>query len=105
MAGVGDEIGAHPLDPVRLRQIEQRQHDIAGGRRRRAQRADADLVYPLDRHALAPDHRLLFARGGDAPHAVDDFGRAQRQNQRVARPQRRQNGARRLIGRDDQHVP
>ena len=78
VAGVGDEVDAHPLDAARLGQIaqgQQRRDDLAavGGERR-----DGDLEQPLDRHALAPQRRLALRRSPSPRRTrVDDVGRAQ----------------------------
>ena len=86
--------------PPQLGQIAQGQqgrHDLVGGGR---ERRDADLEQPLDRHPLAPRRRLGFAARHHAPHRVDDVGRAQRQDERLAELQPRQQVERRPVGGD-----
>ena len=98
MAGVGDEVGAHALDAPRFREIahgQKRRDDLVG---LGGERGDADLEQPLDGHALAPERGLRLARQFDVPDRIDDIGRAQRQHERFANPQRGQQRERGLVG-------
>ena len=100
VAGVGDEVGPHALDAPRLRKVSNRQQSRDDDARVGGERRDADLEQPLDRHALAPQHGFGFVAGDDAADGVDDVGRTQRQHQRLADLQTRQQLTRRRVGGD-----
>ncbi len=99
VAGVGDEVGAHPLDLARLGEIAQR-HE-----RSRPSRPSSVAIgltetsnSALDRHAFAPLSGLRFAGRRHAADRVVNVRRAQRQYERFAEPKPRQQFERGRIG-------
>ena len=101
MAGIGDEVGAHFLDPAQRRQVvERHQHQIGPHRVGGAlDRHDDGLEPAVERHALEIDDALLFALRRGAADGLDQFRHAQRKRHRLALPQRRRQRPRALVER------
>ena len=96
VAGVGDEVGTHTVDPARLALILEDQHEL------RAIRPDAGPGHakdPFDRHALDIVHDAAFRRPGQ--QALDQqlhFRCAEPALQRQARRKRPERSERRVVG-------
>jgi len=88
VAGIGDEVGAHLLDPPQRRQImEGQQHQVGLAQIRRAPHRHHDRLEPaIERPALGILDALLLAAGRRAADRLDQFGHAQRQRNRLALP-------------------
>ncbi len=81
VAGIGDEVGAHFLDPAQRREIVKcHQHEVGFlGARLALDRHDDGLEPAIDRHALEIDDALLFAVRRRAADGLDQFGHPQRE--------------------------
>ena len=103
MAGIGDEIGAHLLDPPQRREIVERQQHQAGigGHPRRRDRRDDHLVPAVERHALGELDALRGSARARAADRLQHFGHAQPERDRLARTQRRRHRGRARVERDD----
>ncbi len=101
VAGIGDEVGAHFLDPAQRREIVKGdQHEIGPRRIRLALDRHHDGLEPaIDRHALGIDDALHFVFRRGAADRFDQFGHPQRERDRLALPQRRRQRAGALIER------
>ncbi len=101
VAGIGDEIGAHFLDPAQRREVVKgHQHQIGLRRARLALDRHHDGLEPaVERHALGIDDALLFALRRGAADGLDQFGHPQRERNRLALPQRRRQRAGALVER------
>ncbi len=92
MAGIGDEVGAHFLDPAQRRLIvEGHQHAFFGAaeQRRHRHRGDDQFHPAVDRHVIEIGGAPGF-RGGDGfAQRGDDLGRAQRELGEFVLAQRR----------------
>ena len=98
MAGVGDEVRAHAIDPPRLALILEDDNEEAGAP---ADGRCGDPVDPLDGNALD----IIDDLGGRAArtHTLDrrlHLGRAEFEQQRHARPERAEGRAGRVVGMD-----
>jgi hypothetical protein len=95
VAGIGDEIGPQLFQPPLLREVAQRQQDEVGaaavarlGCDGDGRRLDAEPAG--DGHPLGIVDDLRAVAGERAAHDLDHFRRPQRQGERLAAPQRRQ---------------
>ena len=97
VAGVGDEIGAHLLDPAQRREVlhaDENETALESGRDAgEFDRRDAAGEPAVDRHAFEEFHPLRLVGGDRAADRLDDFRHAQRQRGRFAAPQRRRHAA------------
>ncbi len=104
MAGIGDEIGAHFLDPAQRRLVvERHQHAFVGAAEqgRHRHRRDGQFHPAVDRHVIqigrAPDFR---GRDGFAQRG-DDLGRAQCELRQLVLAQCRRELRRRSVEMED----
>ena len=107
MAGIGDEVGAHLLDPAQRAQVvEGHQQDvgaaIAAGRQ--PHRRHKGLEPAVDRHPLEELDALRLTPLAGAADGVDQFRHAQGNQRRLATTQRRRQAARRFVEGDDAAV-
>ena len=80
VAGVGDEIGAHLLDPAERRLVvERHQHALLGAaeQRRYRHRGDDELHPAIDRHLVEIGRPARLAGRDRLAQRGDDFGRPQ----------------------------
>ena len=104
MAGIGDEVGAHFLDPAQRRLVvERHQHAFVGAaeQRRHRHRRDDQFHPAIDRHVIEIGRAPRF-RGRDGfAQRGDDLGRAQRELGEFVLAQRRRELGCRGIEVDD----
>ncbi len=101
VACIGDEIGAHLLDPAQRRQIVERHQDELAG----ADRMPSVIGITIASYQRSTGTRMmnstrstLAARAGAADR-IEDFRIAQAERERLATPQRRRDGARTRVER------
>ena len=76
VAGIGDEVGAHFLDPAQRRQIVEGHHQNIGVIAGETHRRDKSLEPAVERHTLEEFDTLGFAGLAGAPDRVDQFRHA-----------------------------
>ena len=101
MAGIGDEVGAHFLDPAQRREIVKcHQHEVrTRGIRLALDRHDDGLEPAVERHPLEIDDALLFALRRSTADGFEQFRHPQRKRHRLALAERRSQGAGAVIER------
>ncbi len=104
VAGIGDEIGAHLLDPAQRRQIverHQQQFGLGAVALRQGHRRDEGLEPAVERHALEEFDALLLAPLPARRIASTSSGMRSAIERWLAAAQRRCNAARRRVEGDD----
>ena len=104
MAGIGDEVGAHFLDPAQRRLIvERHQHAFFGAaeQRRHRHRRDDQFHPAIDRHVIEIGGAPGFRGGDGLAQRGDDLGRAQRELGEFVLAQRRRELRRRRVEVND----
>ena len=101
MAGIGDEVGAHFLDPAQRGEIVKRhQHQIGPLRIGAAlDRHDDGFEPAVERHALEINDALLLALRRGAADGLDQFRHAKGKRDRLALPQGRRERTGALVER------